>query len=124
MCGTCCCFFFFFQSHGAHRHLHSFPTRRSSDLVLLRSLAERGMRHEDVDVVVLSHLHFDHAGGLLSAFEEGQPPQLLFPKARFVVSRTAWERALAPHPRDRASFIAALPELLRASGRLEIVDGP
>src|SRR5438045_9113840 len=81
MCGTCCCFFFFFQSHGAHRHLHSFPTRRSSDLVLLRSLAERGMRHEDVDVVVLSHLHFDHAGGLLSAFEEGQPPQLLFPKA-------------------------------------------
>ncbi len=73
---------------------------------------------------MLSHLHFDHAGGLLSAFEEGQPPQLLFPKARFVVSRTAWERALAPHPRDRASFIAALPELLRASGRLEIVDGP
>ena len=92
--------------------------------VLLRSLAERGLRHEDVDVVVLSHLHFDHAGGLLSAFEEGQPPRLLFPNARFVVSRTAWERALAPHPRDRASFIPELPALLRASGRLEIVEGP
>ncbi len=92
--------------------------------VLLRSLSERGLRHEDVDFVVLSHLHFDHAGGLLSAFEEGQPPRLLFPNARFVVSRTAWERALAPHPRDRASFIPELPELLRASGRLEIADGP
>jgi len=92
--------------------------------VLLRSLAERGLRHEDVDVVVLSHLHFDHAGGLLSAFEEGQPPRLLFPNARFVVSRTAWQRAVAPHPRDRASFIAELPKLLSASGRLELVDGP
>jgi glyoxylase-like metal-dependent hydrolase (beta-lactamase superfamily II) len=92
--------------------------------VLLRSLAERGLRHEDVDVVVLSHLHFDHAGGLLAAFEEGQPPRLLFPNARFVVSRTAWQRAVVPHPRDRASFIAELPKLLSASGRLELVDGP
>jgi glyoxylase-like metal-dependent hydrolase (beta-lactamase superfamily II) len=91
--------------------------------VLLRSLAARGMRHEDVDVVVLSHLHFDHAGGLLSAFEEGQPPRLLFPNARFIVSRTAWQRAVAPHPRDRASFIPELPKLLSATGRLELVDG-
>jgi glyoxylase-like metal-dependent hydrolase (beta-lactamase superfamily II) len=60
---------------------------------------------------------------LLSAFEEGQPPRLLFPKARFVVSRTAWQRAVAPHPRDRASFIPELPNLLSASGRLDLVDG-
>jgi glyoxylase-like metal-dependent hydrolase (beta-lactamase superfamily II) len=34
--------------------------------VLLDSLAEAGFSHEDIDVVVLSHLHFDHAGGLLA----------------------------------------------------------
>jgi glyoxylase-like metal-dependent hydrolase (beta-lactamase superfamily II) len=92
--------------------------------VLLRSLGERGIGHEDVDAVVLSHLHFDHAGGLLRAFDEARPPELLFPRARYIVSKAAWARACAPHPRDRASYIAELPELLRKSGRLEILDRP
>jgi glyoxylase-like metal-dependent hydrolase (beta-lactamase superfamily II) len=89
--------------------------------VLLKSLAEIGLTHEDIDIVVLSHLHFDHAGGLLSTFEDGK--KLLFPKATYVVGRTAWERAKHPHPRDRASFIPELNEQLEASGRLSLVDG-
>ena len=92
--------------------------------VLLDSLREAGLSHGDVDVVVLSHLHFDHAGGLLAAWEEGAPPRLLFPNATFVVGKAHWERARAPHPRDRASFIPELAGLLEASGRLELVDGP
>jgi glyoxylase-like metal-dependent hydrolase (beta-lactamase superfamily II) len=40
------------------------------------------------------------------------------------VSRRAWERACAPHPRDRSSFIPGLTELLERSGRLEVVDAP
>ena len=91
--------------------------------VLLDSLAEAGFSHEDVDVVVLSHLHFDHAGGLLAAWEEGQPPRLLFPNATFVVGAEHWRRAREPHPRDRASFIPELMDLLEASGRLELVAG-
>ena len=91
--------------------------------VLLDSLAEAGFTHEDIGVVVLSHLHFDHAGGLLAAWEQGAPPRLLFPNASFVVGREHWQRARDPHPRDRASFIPELPGLLEASGRLELVDG-
>jgi len=91
--------------------------------VLLDSLAEAGVGHEDIDVVVLSHLHFDHAGGLLAAWEEGQPPRLLFPKAAFVVGAAHWQRASKPHSRDRASFIPELPALLERSGRLEKVEG-
>ncbi|GGA69241.1 MBL fold metallo-hydrolase [Arenimonas soli] len=91
--------------------------------VLLDSLAEAGFSHEDVDVVVLSHLHFDHAGGLLAAWEEGKPARLLFPGATFVVGAEHWRRARNPHPRDRASFIPELMDLLEASGRLELVEG-
>ena len=91
--------------------------------VLLESLAQAGFGHEDIDVVVLSHLHFDHAGGLLAPWAEGRAPELLFPNATFVVGAKHWQRALHPHPRDRASFIPELPALLEASGRLELVDG-
>lgn len=90
--------------------------------VLLQSLDRIGLSDRDVDVVVLSHLHFDHAGGLLSVWEQGAPPRLLFPNATYVVSRGAWERANDPHMRDRASFIEALQPLLERSGRLEIVE--
>ena len=91
--------------------------------VLLDSLAEAGLTHEDIDVVVLSHLHFDHAGGLLASWQEGQAPGLLFPKATFVVGAEHWQRARHPHPRDRASFIPELCDLLENSGRLELVEG-
>lgn len=91
--------------------------------VLLDSLAQAGFSHEDIDVVVLSHLHFDHAGGLLAPWAEGRAPELLFPNATFVVGAQHWQRALHPHPRDRASFIPELPALLQASGRLELVEG-
>ncbi|AWV06752.1 MBL fold metallo-hydrolase [Marilutibacter maris] len=94
-----------------------------SQHVLLDSLAAAGFGPDDIDVVVLSHLHFDHAGGVLRAWHDGEPPRLVFPNATYVVGRDHFERARQPHPRDRASFIPELPELLEKTGRLELVDG-
>jgi glyoxylase-like metal-dependent hydrolase (beta-lactamase superfamily II) len=88
--------------------------------VLLQSLADIGVRPEDVDVVVFSHLHFDHAGGALTSFAEGANPQLVFPRAIYVVGAEAWQRAVSPHARDKASFIPGMTNLLAGSGRLEL----
>ena len=96
---------------------------QEEDHVLLKNLNQIGLSHADIDVVVLSHLHFDHAGGLLSGWQQDQEPQLLFPKATFLVSHEGWTRALNPHARDRASFIPTLNKQLQDSGRLEIVNG-
>ena len=92
--------------------------------VLLDSLAEQGLGQEDITHVILSHLHFDHAGGLLSPWDSDcNPPDLLFPEARFVTGRSQFDRALNPHARDRASYIPELPGLLEKSGRLELRAG-
>lgn len=91
--------------------------------VLLDSLAALGLAPTDIHVVVLSHLHFDHAGGMLLAHRQGQAPALAFPDAHVIVGRRAWERAEHPHARDRASFIPELQPLLVAAGKLELVDG-
>ncbi len=90
--------------------------------VLLDQLRGIGVDESQIDLVVLSHLHFDHAGGLLTAWREGQAAALHFPRARYVVGRAAWDRARAPHLRDRASFVPELQALLEASGRLELID--
>ena len=91
--------------------------------VLLQNLAEHNVKPEDIDYVILSHLHFDHAGGLLSAYSGASDDamKLVFPRATFVVGTEAWQRALNPHFRDRASFIPEFPGLLQDSDSLVVL---
>lgn len=90
--------------------------------VMLDQLAGLGLGEADIDAVILTHLHFDHAGGLLSAWEEGKAPRLLFPNAHFITGLRQWNRARQPHVRDRASYIPELLDLLEDSGRLELIE--
>jgi len=88
---------------------------------LVHSLASLGLNYADITHIILSHLHFDHAGGLLSDYDANSDSELLFPNATFLVGEKQWERANNPHPRDRASYIPRLHKLLNASGRLKLL---
>ena len=85
------------------------------------ALAEAGFAAADVDVVVNSHLHFDHAGGNTRRGEDGSPV-LAFPNARYVVRRGEWDWAHQTNERTAASYFAHNFEPLRDAGRLELVD--
>ncbi|MFA5906135.1 MAG: MBL fold metallo-hydrolase [Desulfobacula sp.] len=89
--------------------------------VLLASLDRVGLKHDDISHVILSHLHFDHAGGLLREWEEGRAPELLFPNAKFYVGKENFDRSCHPHLRDKASFIPGLCRLLEETGRLTLL---
>ena len=91
---------------------------------LIDNLKNHNMEEEDIDYCVLSHLHFDHAGGLLPTFDEisKKGMRLLFPKARYLLGVEAYKRALKPHFRDRASFIPGLVQLLQNSRRLDLIQ--
>jgi glyoxylase-like metal-dependent hydrolase (beta-lactamase superfamily II) len=90
---------------------------------LLASLTALEVEPDDITAVVLSHLHFDHAGGLLPSFDEIQAgnDKPLFNNAHYYVGAAAWQRALHPHPRDRASFIPGLTDKLLSTGRLKLI---
>lgn len=90
---------------------------------LLENLNALGIQPEDIDYVILSHLHFDHAGGLLPSYQELSRghDDLIFPKAQFVIGEKAWQRAQTPHPRDRASFVPLLNKKLSESGRVTLI---
>ena len=85
-------------------------------------LARLGVGVDDVDTVVCTHLHFDHAGGNTRVGEGGRAVAT-FPRARYVVQRGELETARNPHERERASYLADNWEPLAASGQLETVEG-
>jgi glyoxylase-like metal-dependent hydrolase (beta-lactamase superfamily II) len=85
-------------------------------------LAAAGLSRRDVTDVVLTHLHFDHAGGTTRRRGDGGL-ELTFPNATFHVQRRNWQWAQAPSERDQASYLAENFSLLEHAGRLHLVEG-
>ena len=109
----------FFEPKLAKRYGVTPPDRH----LLLENLKNNNISQQDINYVILSHLHFDHAGGLLPPFDENKDfNELLFPHAKYIVGASAWKRAKNPHSRDRASFIPKIIELLEQSNRLVILN--
>lgn len=89
---------------------------------LSEALASHGIAAADIDVVVNTHLHFDHAGGN-TVREPSGAVRAAFPNARYIVQRTELEEARAAHERNRASYLPDNYEPLLKEGRLELAEG-
>ena len=85
---------------------------------IVPALGDAGFDPASVDVVAMSHLHFDHAGGLLSA--DGSRA---FPRARIVAQRAEWQIALGDNPRLVASYVQPELRLVADWGAEGWVDG-
>ena len=88
---------------------------------LLRGLKELGLDPKDIDFVVNTHLHFDHAGLNVVRTDEGLRP--LFPRARYLVQRQEFYEATHPHERNRASYLPENVEPVAEAGLFEFVEG-
>lgn len=86
------------------------------------ALAEAGVAATQIDIVLASHLHFDHAGGFTRFDGEGGVVPS-FPNARYVVRTAEWEDATHPHERNRASYLQDNFVPLAESGVLDLVAG-
>ncbi|MEK7448741.1 MAG: MBL fold metallo-hydrolase [Planctomycetota bacterium] len=98
---------------------------------LLTSLAEHHLKPEDINLIILTHLHFDHAGGNTSCKTTNTESQIpnqnncipAFPNAPYLVQKTEWEDATNPTERTRASYRPENIRPLKEHGVLQLLEG-
>jgi methylmalonyl-CoA epimerase len=105
------------KEHEAFQDRYGVDRARSLD----HTLAEAGIAPEQIDIVLATHLHFDHAGGFTVRDASGRlRPR--FPRAQYVVRRGEWDDATHPHQRNRACYLADNYVPLAEAGVLQLVD--
>jgi glyoxylase-like metal-dependent hydrolase (beta-lactamase superfamily II) len=87
----------------------------------IESLNQAGARPQDIDLVINTHLHFDHCGGNTHIVDNKPVPT--FPRARYFVQRGELEHALAPTDRDRASYFPENFQPVLDSRQWDLLDG-
>jgi glyoxylase-like metal-dependent hydrolase (beta-lactamase superfamily II) len=87
-------------------------------------LRQLGLERGDVTMVILTHLHFDHCGGIVRT--DRGATAVAFPRARHLVQRAEWEVAMQPTNERLAAAYRHAPQCLAALGgdRLALLEGP
>ena len=89
---------------------------------LIASLQKLGIEPEDIDIVINTHLHFDHCGGNTYCRKKGEF-EPTFPRARYIIQKGEWKTALHPNARDKASYLKQFFLPLKDYRLLELVEG-
>ncbi len=89
---------------------------------LIGSLHEKGFSPSDITDVILTHLHFDHCGGAIewNAAKDGFRP--VFKNATYWSSKSHWQCATQPNPREKASFLKENILPIEESGQLKFIE--
>jgi glyoxylase-like metal-dependent hydrolase (beta-lactamase superfamily II) len=98
--------------------IYAIDRSRSLD----HSLADAGISRDAIDIVLASHLHFDHAGGFTARDDSGAVVPA-FPRARYIVRTAEWDDAAHAHERNRASYLKENFVPLADAGVLDLVAG-
>jgi glyoxylase-like metal-dependent hydrolase (beta-lactamase superfamily II) len=98
----------------SHYYLHG-------DHTLEGSLNKLGFSSSDITDMVLTHLHFDHCGGSIKWNNDRTSFETAFPKATYWIGEEHWNEALAPNPREKASFIKENILPIKESGQLKLL---
>jgi glyoxylase-like metal-dependent hydrolase (beta-lactamase superfamily II) len=102
------------------REIYAIETENANRLP--RRLAAAGVEPEQIDIVLNTHLHFDHCGWN-TRLENGNTVPT-FPNAEYIVQRGEFEHALAPTERDRGSYFPENILPMKATGQWRLLDGP
>ncbi len=86
-----------------------------------RALSKQGFNPDEITDVILTHLHFDHAGGATKSINNEIVP--VFKNAKYYVQKDHYNWAMHPTDKDRASFMNENYVPLFESGMLELIDG-
>ena len=87
---------------------------------LLAGMERHGIAPGDIDIVVITHLHFDHVGW--NAIEGPNGVTAVFPNARYLIPRKDWEHYTRPELAERTAYLRNTIELERL-GQVDLVDG-
>jgi glyoxylase-like metal-dependent hydrolase (beta-lactamase superfamily II) len=91
---------------------------QSGELLIHENIRKAGYDPQDVSLVLMSHLHFDHAGGMVNN-DNGQV-SLSFPNAEYVINRGEWEAAYSKPSR---SYKTEIFDFVQRSGSAHFVEG-
>lgn len=86
------------------------------------SLKKAGFSRDDITDVFLTHLHFDHCGGVIKKSDRGDFFEPAFAKAKIYSNNAHWKWATVPNKRERASFLSENILPIQESGQLEFID--